>query len=76
MRLEPTQYDRPQSDLGKGIAPGKPWVIGVLGGASILFAVLLVVFVIRSRSRAKRGDLGPVSSRGGPRSVPPSSRRP
>ena len=71
--LQPAEK-RPDSEIGKGLFSGSKGLFIGLGIGSIVFSILIVVIVVRSRLKAKRGDdLGPISSR---RSGPASSRPP
>lgn len=63
----------PDSKIGRGLWGAPKALVLALGIASILIAIGMVVLVVRSRLKKKRGDdLSPISSRG--RSGPPSSR--
>jgi hypothetical protein len=66
--------DRPESDLGKGRYSVPVWTVALLGAAALVMLVAFVVIVVLKRVRARREDLGPISSRGSVRPGPPSSR--
>ncbi len=74
MTLTQPAEDRPESDLGKGHFAVPLWAVALLGAAALGMMVAFVVVVVVKRVRARREELGPVSSRGSFRPGPPSNR--
>jgi hypothetical protein len=68
--------DRPESNLGKGRYEAPLWIVAILGALAVAVLGTFLIVILVKRLRARREDLGPISSRGSVRPGPPSTRPP
>ena len=76
MTFQEVPQDPPASDLGKGRIDAPIWIVAALGVLALVLLGTFLVVVVMKRVRARREDLGPISSRGSLRPGPPSTRPP
>ena len=76
MTFQEVTQDPPASDLGKGRIDAPIWIVAALGVLALVVLGTFLAVVIVKRVRARREELGPISSRGSFRPGPPSTRPP